>query len=86
MTILISVKRIILKFLTFFFFNEEPNRTELNASLSRRTALELFDYFCKKFGSIEPNFKMNFRIKMMNYVQLIGSIESSGSTNKKTQN
>ena len=32
-----------------------PNRTELNTSSSRRTALELFFFFCKKFGSIESN-------------------------------
>ncbi len=37
-----------------------PNRTELNTSSSRRAALELFYYFCKKFGSIEPNFKINW--------------------------
>jgi len=35
-------------------------RTELNTSSPRRISLELFDYFCvfffcKKFGSIEPN-------------------------------
>jgi hypothetical protein len=36
-----------------------PNRTELNTSSSRRTALELFYYFCVFFSKISVRFDRN---------------------------
>jgi hypothetical protein len=39
--------------------NYLPNRTELNTSLSRRTALELLDYFCVIFVKSSVRFDRN---------------------------
>ena len=50
-------------------FNHLPNRTELNTSSSRRTALKLFDYFgvffCIKFGLVLHRTELQNELNMM---------------------
>jgi len=78
--------------------NKISNRTELyrtNSILSRRTVSELFRifwlfliifvFFCKKFGSIEPN-RSTENITRMHHIQLIlkfGPVRSNRTFYKK---